>query len=86
MERLTGLYEAYFEQVRDILPSFTLALLMGVVVYPIALIPIPMILTLLTQIVSGAVFYVGLSAILKLEPFYYILNTIRQLKKRGERK
>lgn len=74
---------SYFEQVKDILPSFTLAILMGAVVYPIALIPMPMILLLLAQVVTGVVFYVGVSAILKLEPFYYILNTIRQFKRKG---
>lgn len=74
---------SYFEQVKDILPSFTLAILMGAVVYHIALIPMPMILLLLAQVMTGVVFYVGVSAILKLEPFYYILNTIRQLKRKG---
>ena len=73
---------SYFEQIKDIWSSFSLAILMGAVVYPIALIPMPMILTLLTQVVAGVVFYVGVSAILKLEPFYYILNTIRQFKRR----
>ena len=73
---------SYFEQIRDILPSFTLAMLMGVAVYPIVLIPMPMILTLLVQVVTGVIFYVGASAILKLEPFYYILNTIRQFKRK----
>lgn len=72
---------SYLEQIKDIMPSFALALLMGVVVYPIALIPMPKILLLITQVVVGAIFYVGVSAILKLEPFYYILNTIRQFKR-----
>lgn len=74
---------SYFEQVRDILPSFVLALLMGMLVFPIALIPMPIILTLLAQVVAGVVCYVGMSAILKLEPFYYILNIIRQFKRKG---
>ena len=56
---------------------------MGLAVYSIALIPIPMILMLLAQVVAGVVFYVGVSAILKLEPFYYILNTIREFKRKG---
>ena len=73
---------SYFEQVKDILPPFVLSLLMGIVVYPIALIPMPMILTLLAQVVAGAVFYVGMSANLNLESFYYILKTIRQFKRK----
>lgn len=74
---------SYFEQVKDILPGFALALLMGAAVYPIALIPVPTILTLLAQVVAGVGFYVGMSAILKLESFYYILNSIRQFKRKG---
>lgn len=74
---------SYFEQVKDIFPSFVLAILMGAVVYPITLIPMPMILMLLAQVVAGVVFYVGVSAILKLEPFYYILNIIREFKRKG---
>lgn len=74
---------SYFEQVKDILPYFSLALLMGAVVYLIALIPMSTILTLLVQVVVGAVIYVGLSSILKLEPFYYILNIIRQFNRKG---
>ena len=73
---------SYLEQVKDILPCFILALMMGVAVYPIALLHIPVIMTLLVQIVVGAAFYVGVSVILKLEPFYYILNTIRQFKRK----
>lgn len=80
-KRLLGY--SYFEQIKDILPCFVLALLMGIVVYPIALIPIPTIVTLVIQVVMGAIIYVKLSAILKLESFYYIFNIIRQFKRKG---
>ena len=73
---------SYFEQVKDIMVPFVLALLMGMAVYPIALIPMPAILTLLAQVVTGALFYVGVSAIFKLEPYCYIINTIRQFKRK----
>lgn len=80
-KRLLGY--SYFEQIKDILPCFVLALLMGIVIYPIALIPMPTILTLLAQVVMGAIIYVKLSTILKLESFYYIFNIIRQFKRKG---
>ena len=80
-KRLLGY--SYFEQIKDILPCFVLALLMGIVIYPIALIPMPTILTLLVQVVMGAIIYVKLSTILKLESFYYIFNIIRQFKRKG---
>lgn len=71
---------SYFEQIRDILPSFLLALLMGAVVYPIALIPMPTVLILAVQVLVGVIIYAGVSYVLKLEPFFYILNTIKQFK------
>lgn len=69
---------SYFEQIKDILPSFGLALLMGAAVYPISLIPMPTILILLAQVLGGALIYIGLSAMLKLEAFCYVFNTIKQ--------
>lgn len=72
---------SYFEQVKDILLPFVLALLMGVAIYPIEWIHMPTILTLVVQVVIGAAIYVGVSVILKVESFYYILNTIRQYKR-----
>ena len=72
---------SYLEQVKDILPSFIFAILMGVSVYPINLISMPTILTLLVQVMVGMFFYVGVSAFLKMEPFYYILNTIKRFKR-----
>ena len=76
------LWYSYFEQIRDILPSFLLALVMGAVIYPIALIPMPTVLTLTVQILAGGIIYAGASYLLKLEPFFYILDTIQQFKGR----
>lgn len=73
---------SYFEQIKDILLPFALALLMGVIVYPIALFSMPMSLTLVAQVALGVIFYVGVSVILKLEPFFYVFNTIRQFKRK----
>ena len=73
---------SYFEQVKDIVLPFALALLMGVVIYPISLIPMSMFMLLLVQVFAGAIFYVGMSVILRLEPFLYILNTIRQFSRK----
>ena len=54
----------YFEQLRDILPSIIIAVGMGICVYFISFIPMPTIVTLLIQIVIGAVIYIGVSAAL----------------------
>lgn len=73
----------YFEQLRDILPSIIIATGMGVCVYFIGFIPLPMVITLIIQILVGAVVYIGVSALLKFEEFEYILGTIKILKKRN---
>lgn len=73
---------SYFEQVKDIMSPFALALLMGVAIYPISLIHMPMLLLLMIQVAAGATFYVGMSIVLKLEPFFYIINTIKEFKRK----
>ena len=74
---------SYCEQLKDIWPAFALALLMGAAIYPIALIPMPAILTLLFQVLAGVTIYVGTSVMLKLEPFFYILDTIKRFRGRS---
>ena len=74
---------SYMEQIKDILPSFMIALLMGAVVYPISLISMPTIVILFAQVLIGVSVYMVLSVLLKLESFYYILNTIKQFKRRS---
>jgi len=70
------------EQYKDIVPSILLALFMGVCVFAIgAVLPFPIILTLLIQIVAGAGIYIGLSIILKIDTFYYLLDVLKSLVK-----
>lgn len=73
---------SYFEQIKDIFPSLGLALLMGAIVNAIAFIPLPMAAVLALQVITGVVFYLGASILLKLEPFQYIVSTLKQMKKR----
>lgn len=72
----------YFEQLRDILPSIIIAVGMEICVYFISFIPMPTIVTLLIQIVIGAVIYIGVSAALKLEEFEYLFGMIKSFLKR----
>lgn len=69
---------SYFEQIKDVFLPFVLAMVMGMVIYPITFLSLSTIMTLLLQVLGGTIFYVGSSAILKLESFSYILNSIRQ--------
>ncbi len=68
------------EQIRSILPSLILATAMGLIVYPIVFLPIPVWAVVLLQIVAGAGFYVGASALFRFEVFRYILGFIKHYK------
>ena len=73
---------SYFEQLRDILPSIIIALLMGIIVYFVGLLRLPTIIILFVQIIAGAAIYIGASALLKLEEFEYLLGMIKSFLKR----
>lgn len=72
----------YLEQIRDIAPAIILAVIMGICVYFIGYIPLPTIVTLIIQIVAGAVIYIVFSAILKLEEYEYLTGMIKSFFKR----
>lgn len=72
----------YLEQVRDFAPGILLAVGMGICVYFLGFLKLPTIIILLIQIVTGFIIYIGMSAILKLEEYKYLLQMIRSLFKK----
>ena len=66
----------YLEQLRDILPSILLAVIMAVAVGAVPLLGYGNVFTLCIQIPLGVVIYVAGSAIFRLESFGYLLNMI----------
>lgn len=68
---------SYLEQLKDILPGILLAVFMGGCVYCVNFLHLSNWLTLLIQVPLGAVIYIGLSALFKLESFNYIWNTVK---------
>ncbi len=75
----------YLEQLKDILPGIMLAVFMGICVKCIEFIPMPLILTLVIQILAGAVIYILLSKLLKLESFEYLTDILKSfIKKKGK--
>lgn len=72
----------YIEQVRDFMPGILLAVFMGICVYFIGYIPLPTIAVLLIQVIVGALIYITVSAVLKLEEFEYLTGMIRSFLKR----
>ena len=70
---------SYLEQLKDILPGIGLAGFMGVCVYCVNFLNLNNWLTLIVQVPLGAIIYIGLSALLKLEAFTYCLNMVKPI-------
>lgn len=72
----------YLEQVRDFAPGILLAVIMGICVYFISFLHLSTIVILLIQFIVGAAIYIGVSAILKLEEFEYLLGKVKSFLKK----
>lgn len=72
---------SYLEQIKDIISSLFISLIMGVITYLIQLLHYNNILTLLFQMTLGGIVYITLSCITKNESFIYLVNILK--KKRG---
>lgn len=69
---------SYWEQIRDILPSVLLAMLMAVGVNIIGSFTDDICLKLFYQVISGGIIYIVLSKISKIDSFEYIIDLYRQ--------
>lgn len=79
-KRLLG-YE-YFDQIRDVVPSLAISIVMGGVVHCVKFLPLAGWHLLLTQIVSGIFIYAVLAKVLKLSSFNYLHMTVRDMRNR----
>lgn len=77
---------SYPEQIRDILPGILLAVLMGCCIYPIQWLGLPDVVTLLIQVPLGIVIYIGVSAVLRLDSYKYVMKEIQPYLKKMSRK
>ena len=73
---------SYFEQWKDLIPSFVLSIVMAGIVWTMKLISIAPLLLLIIQIVVGIVVYVVLAKLFKLEVYNYFVNTLKGFIKR----
>lgn len=64
----------YMEQLKDILPSMLLAFFMGICVWWLQYLNLPLILVLAVQVGVGVLIYFGLSAVFKMETFMLLLE------------
>ena len=70
----------YFEQLRDLMPSFLCSIVMAIGVWSLNLIPVSALILLPIQIVFGAGVYILLCKIFRIDTFSYFINTIRGFK------
>ncbi len=68
---------SYLEQMKDIMPSFIISVLMGVITYSVRFFNMGNMLTMIIQILVGAISYVFLAKIFKLECYVYLINTLK---------
>lgn len=80
--RLVGY--GFLKQIKDIMPTFILACLMGVIVYFLQFLPIPDLIKLACQILVGASIYVGGSIVIKIDSFNYLLFIIHNYMKKDK--
>ena len=66
------------EQLLDIFPALISAVIMGVGVYFISYLSLPVIIQFAVQIIFGAIIYVGISYVFKVESFEYILSIVKK--------
>ena len=69
---------AYFDQLKDILPSFLVALCMAVLIYMLPLSAFAIGWRLLIQVVTGALFYIFVTGLLRFESFCFLWQTGRE--------
>lgn len=75
---------SYLAQLKDIFPSIAIAVVMCFAVYLVGFLGFNDVLTLAIQVVVGALVYVGLSKLFKIESFNYLLGVVKSfIKKRS---
>ena len=73
---------SYFEQWKDLMPSFVLSIVMASIVWVMNFISITPLLLLVIQIIVGIIVYVVLAKLFKLEVYNYFVNTLKGFIKR----
>lgn len=67
----------YLEQIKDIIPSIALAIVMGICVWCVGRISMLLIVKLAVQVTAGIVIYFAASCMIRVEPFIYLWNMMK---------
>ena len=74
----------FTRQLLDVLPALLLSLGMAAAIWPVTLLGLPDAVRLLIMVPAGVLLYVGVSALLKLDSFTYVLEIAKRLLRRGK--
>lgn len=77
-EKLIGY--TFWEQFTDLAPSFLSSIIMCVAVLGIGYLPLPDILLIFLQVITGIILYLICSLVFKIDSFYYVINILRNMK------
>ncbi|WKY46928.1 lipopolysaccharide biosynthesis protein [Eubacteriaceae bacterium ES3] len=70
---------SYKEQLKDILPSLLLSMIMGAGIYVFSFLGLSPLITIIVQVSAGIIIYFGLAKIMKLESFTYLIITGKEI-------
>ena len=70
---------SYLEQLRDILPGVMLSLISALIAWPVGLLVLPDLATVLLQALMMATAYLGLSKVFHVEALEYLIATVREV-------
>lgn len=76
---------SYLEQIKDMMPQILLSLGMGAAIYAVSFLHLSASLTLLIQIPLGVLVYWGGSRIFHVESYTYIIEMVKNFKKRKKK-
>ena len=74
----------FTRQLLDVLPALLLSLGMAAAIWPVTLLRVHDVVKLLIMVPAGVLIYVGVSALLKLDSFTYVLEIAKRLLRRGK--
>lgn len=69
---------SYKEQFKDIIPTFLLAIIMSLCIFPIGILRLNSILEIILDFVIGSAVYLGGAYLLKLEPLFYLFKYLKR--------
>ena len=72
----------YSMQLRDIMPAALASLAMAACVWPVTLLGMGDLVTLLIQVPLGVIVYVAISAVFKIDSFSFMLGVVKKLLQR----